>query len=124
MKVKLGQWQKRDGTTIQIKDMDDDHLMKAINMCVQNSPRIKRLLVRYLESLAWSAFNYSCDADTPDGASMAADQEGNFILQQAIEIENSQDIMLTNKGAELVRAAYSRGLTAGVPVYKILESFI
>jgi hypothetical protein len=124
MKVKVGQWQTRDGSIVQISDMDDDHLMNAIKMCVQNAPKIRRLLTQYLESLSWSALNYSCSHDTPDGASMAADWEADRLLGLALEIQTSDDIIITSKAAELIREAYARGLKPGVPGYKILESFI
>lgn len=66
-------WKTRGGDEIDVRDMTDNHIRNALNMCKGRASA--------LSSLADRACAYAMDA--PDGAAMAAEQEADYAMDEA-----------------------------------------
>jgi hypothetical protein len=67
-------WTTKDGDVLRLADMETVHLQRCIYM-IMRAYRYKM----HIDGLR--ALSYACADDTPDGASMAAEQEATYLLE-------------------------------------------
>lgn len=103
-------WTQRDGTTIVVCDMSDEHLAAAIAMCMRNHR--KRVRRRALV-IAWHAYSYAVDA--PDGAAMAANEEADEYMDGRFDEQILAEA--SPQFAALVEERQARSSRKGSPMY-------
>jgi hypothetical protein len=103
-------WTTKEGITLPIKDMSDQHLLNTINFLFKQAKTMKTQLADHLEMLGWSTMEYSCTTEA-EMASYYASHEADGLFAKAEDARNETRTIVNDKIPFLIKEANKRKLS-------------